>query len=191
MERKSARRNQVAEKREKRVTASGAFPVDFLRLAEQTLAKKYLPRVVACLTELGDEGCWRRPNSASNSAGNLVLHLAGNMHQWITSGLGGAQDIRNRDAEFSETGPISAALLAALLTKETRDACRVLKNLTAADLRASYTIQKHPRVTGIDAVLRVVEHFAYHAGQIIFITKSHLGRDMGFTRLPGEARKRR
>lgn len=190
MERKGARRNQVAAKRKKRVTPSEAFAAEFLRLAERTLAKQYLPRILSCLRELGDEGCWRRSNPASNSAGNLVLHLAGNMHQWITSGLGRAPDIRNRSAEFSETGPIGSALLAALLTKEVRDARRVLRNLTAADLRARYTIQQYPRVTGMAAIQRVTEHVAYHAGQIIYITKSYLGRDMGFTRLPGEARAR-
>lgn len=145
---------------------------------------------MACLNDLGDEGCWWRPNAASNSAGNLVLHLAGNMHQWIVSGLGGAPDVRRRDAEFSETGPISSALLAAMLTREVKAACRVLKGLGAAHLHARYTIQKHSGVTGMDAVERVVEHVAYHAGQIIYLTKARLGKDLGFTHLPGEKKSR-
>lgn len=190
MERKSTRRNQGSTPTKARVTAEESFTSEYLRLAERALAKQYLPRIVACLSELGDEGCWQRPNSASNSAGNLTLHLVGNMHQWIVSGLGGAPDIRRRDEEFSETGPVSAALLAAMLTKEVEDVCRVLKGLGAADLRAQYTIQKYPGVTGMDAVERVVEHMAYHAGQIIYLTKARLGKDLGFTHLPGEKKSR-
>lgn len=190
MERKGARRNQVSTPRKTRLSAGEGFAYEYLRLAERALVKQYLPRIVACLSELGDEGCWQRPNPASNSAGNLVLHLVGNMRQWIVSGLGGAPDIRRRDEEFSETGPVSAALLAAMLTKEVKAVCRVLKSLGAPQLRARYTIQKYPGVTGMDAVEHVVEHVAYHAGQIIYLTKARLGEDLGFTHLPGEKKSR-
>ncbi|MGH9378127.1 MAG: DUF1572 family protein [Terriglobia bacterium] len=164
---------------------------EFLGLAEHALAKHYLPRITGCLDELSEEDIWWRPNPASNSAGNLVLHLAGNMRQWITSGLGGAPDIRNRDVEFSEKGPIGSRLLAAILAKEVSAACLIIRKLTPAELQAGYTIQKYRRVTGMDAVQRVVEHFAYHAGQIIYLTKLRLGKDMGFTHLPGEKKPRR
>lgn len=191
MERKSARRNPGSAPAKKRVSAQDAHADEFLSHAGHALAKQYLPRITACLSELSDEDIWWRPNAASNSAGNLVLHLAGNMHQWIVSGLGGAPDIRNRDAEFSDTGSIGGCLLAAMLAREVRAANRVLKRLTAADLRAQYTIQKHPHVTGMDAVQRVVEHVAYHAGQIIYLAKLRLGKDLGFTHLPGEKKPRR
>ncbi|MGH9343712.1 MAG: DUF1572 family protein [Terriglobia bacterium] len=159
---------------------------EFLDLAQRSLSKHHLPRITACLAELSEEDIWWRPNPTSNSAGNLVLHLAGNMRQWITSGLGGAPDIRNRDAEFSEKGPMGGRLLAAILAKEVHAACRVLSGLTSAELKTGYTIQRHRNVTGMDAVQRVIEHVAYHAGQIIYLTKLRLGKDMGFTHLPGE-----
>lgn len=190
MERKSARRNPVSAPGKKRVSAPERQTSEFLGLAQHALAKRYLPRITACLAELSEEDIWWRPNPASNSAGNLVLHLAGNMRQWITSGLGGAPDIRNRDAEFSEKGPIGRRLLAAILTRETRAACAVLRKLTPAELKAGYTIQKYSRVRGMDAVQRVVEHFAYHAGQIVYLTKRRLGKDLGFTHLPGEKKTR-
>src|SRR5437867_7915143 len=69
--------------------------------------EKYLPRIVDCLELLSEEEIWWRPNEASNSAGNLVLHLCGNVRQWIISGLGGEPDTRERDKEFAERGPIS------------------------------------------------------------------------------------
>src|SRR5215469_11105270 len=74
--------------------------------AQDTLAKQYVSRMVKCLGQLSEEEIWWRPNAASNSAGNLVLHLCGNVRQWIISGLGGAEDCRERDVEFSEQGPV-------------------------------------------------------------------------------------
>ena len=65
--------------------------------AEHVLRQVYLPRITTCLAHLSAEQIWWRPNKASNSVGNLVLHLTGNVRQWIISGLGGAPDLRERD----------------------------------------------------------------------------------------------
>jgi len=54
----------------------------------------YLPRIEACVRSLSPEQIWWRANPASNSVGNLALHLEGNVRQWIVSGLGGAPDRR-------------------------------------------------------------------------------------------------
>src|SRR5690348_2492933 len=73
--------------------------------------EKYLSRIVRCLRLLSEEEIWWRPNNASNAAGNIVLHLCGNIRQWIISGLGGEPDVREREKEFSERGPISRRAL--------------------------------------------------------------------------------
>ncbi len=138
---------------------------------------------------LSEKEIWWRPNAASNSVGNLVLHLEGNVCQWIISGLGGAPDRRERDREFAERGPIPRRDLVAQLRKTVTEACRVLEKLSPETLSRSYRIQGF-RVTGLGAVCDVVEHFAYHAGQIIYVTKLKHGRDLGFTRLPSEKAKR-
>ncbi len=161
----------------------------FLAQARHLLAADYLPRIVQCLKMLSEEEIWWRPNAASNSVGNLVLHLAGNVRQWIISGLGGAPDRRERDREFVERGPIRRGLLLAQLRKTVKEACRVLERLSPAALSRSYRIQGF-RVTGLAAVADVIEHFAYHSGQIIFVTKMKRGKDLGFTRLPGEKAKK-
>src|SRR5437867_6821761 len=160
----------------------------FLRQARHSLARFHLPRIARCLRLLSDREVWWRPNAASNSVGNLVLHLSGNVRQWIISGLGGAPDVRERDKEFRELGPIPRRVLAARLEKTVAEAGRVLGRLTARDLARERVIQGF-RVTGFKAIFHVAEHFAYHAGQIIFVTKLRRGEDMGFTRLPGEKRK--
>jgi uncharacterized damage-inducible protein DinB len=155
----------------------------FLSSSRDLLAKHSLPRIVRCLQRLSEEEIWWRPNPASNSAGNLVLHLCGNVRQWIISGLGGAEDRRERDREFAERGPILREALVTQLRRTVRDACRVLAKLSDDSLSRKYEIQGY-RATGLDAVFHVAEHFGYHTGQIIYITKLKRAQDLKFTRLP-------
>ncbi len=157
----------------------------FLKLAEHSLHRHHLPRIERCFELLTPEQIWWRPNPASNSAGNLVLHLAGNVRQWIVSCLGGAPDVRRRDEEFSACGPLPGPDLMKLLKASVQDACRVLRRLSAIELARIYAIQGL-RVTGLNAVFHVVEHFAFHTGQIIYISKQQLRKDLDFTHLPGD-----
>jgi uncharacterized damage-inducible protein DinB len=155
--------------------------------ADHVLRGVYLPRLLACLNELSVKEIWWRPNEASNSVGNLVLHLAGNVRQWIVSGLGGAEDRRQRDVEFSERGSMSRRALAEKLEQTVDEASRVLRRLTPEALDRVHTIQKF-RVTGRQAAFHVAEHFSHHAGQIILLTKMLAGKDLKFTKLPGEGK---
>jgi uncharacterized damage-inducible protein DinB len=161
----------------------------FITQAEHVMRQVYLPRIVACLQELSPQQIWWRPNAASNSVGNLTLHLAGNVRQWIVSGLGGAPDNRKRDLEFSERGPLPRRALVSRLRKAVEDACRALGGLSPEDLARLYTVQKF-RVTGLEAIFHVTEHFSHHAGQIILLTKMLTGSDLKFTRLPGEKKRK-
>ena len=161
----------------------------FLVEARRTLEQRYLPRIERCLTLLSDEDIWWRPHPTSNSVGNLVLHLSGNVRQWIVAGLGGAPDVRERDKEFAETGPVPRRQLIARLRRAVREAGRVLGRLRTADLARQYSIQGF-RTIGLQAVFHVTEHFACHAGQIILVTKLKRGEDLGFTRLPGQKPRR-
>jgi uncharacterized damage-inducible protein DinB len=155
----------------------------FLESARERLAELSLPLIVKSLNQLTDEEIWWRPNAASNSAGNLVLHLCGNVRQWIIAGLGGEKFNRQRDLEFSEQGPIPRKELVARLRNTVRDACKVLAKLSDEELARKYSIQGY-HVTGLDAVFHVTEHFGYHTGQIIYITKLKRAEDLRFTRLP-------
>ena len=161
----------------------------FLTHARHSLGEHQLPRILECLKRLSDEDIWWRPHSTSNSAGNLVLHLSGNVRQWIISGLGGEPDRRERDKEFAECGPLPRRALEARLRGTVVEAGKVLEELGPHQLMHAYSIQGF-RVTGLYVVAHVVEHFAYHTGQIIYITKLRFGGDLGFTRLPGERKKR-
>jgi len=151
--------------------------------ARRVLVEAFPLRINRCLKLLSEEEIWWRPNRASNSVGNLVLHLQGNVRQWIISGLGGRVDQRDRDREFAETGPIPRRALLAGLRQTVKEADQVLSTLTQRDLQRRFSIQGYD-VTGLQALCHVAEHFAFHAGQIIYVTKLKLGKDLKFTRLP-------
>jgi hypothetical protein len=132
-----------------------------------------------CVAPLTDEQLWWRPNDASNSIGNLMLHLDGNVRQWLVDSFNKNKDKRNRPAEFTAKGGLSAADLLARIGTTLDEAAKVLDRLTVDDLLAPYEIQGY-HVRGLDAVYQVVEHFGLHYGQIVSIAKSLLAKDLGF-----------
>lgn len=132
---------------------------------------------------MSEDEIWWRPNRASNSVGNLVLHLQGNVRQWIIGGLGGQADQRDRDREFSETGPLPRRVLLASFRKTIKEVDQVLTSMRAPALARKYSIQGYD-VTGLEVLCHVAEHFALHAGQIMYVTKLKCGQDLKFTRLP-------
>jgi uncharacterized damage-inducible protein DinB len=153
----------------------------FLDFSRQKLLEQYWPRLRKCVEPLSDEQLWWRPNQASNSIGNLILHLNGNVGQWLVASFNGQEDHRNRPAEFNEQNLISASTLLGQLGATLQQASQVLARLTHADLIAPYEIQGY-KVTGLDAVYQVVEHFGLHYGQILYIVKTLNGADLGLYR---------
>jgi uncharacterized damage-inducible protein DinB len=144
------------------------------------LQREYVPRIARCVELLGDEGVWRRPAPNCNSAGNLLLHLCGNVTQWILTGLGGAPDRRDRPAEFAAAGGVPAPELLLRLRAVVDDACDAVDGLPPSELLRERTIQGRFRETGLSAVLHVMEHFSGHAGQIYAWTKQVTGQDLRF-----------
>lgn len=156
----------------------------FIDTCRHYVTAEYLPKIRRCVEALPDEDLWWRPNRSSNSVGNLVLHLAGNIRQWVVSGVGGKPDIRERAGEFSADGESQGAEWtgAALLTylEETlADVDATLAGLTPPDLLRRGVIQGTD-VTHLEAVFHAVEHFSMHTGQIIYITKLRTGADLRF-----------
>jgi hypothetical protein len=169
-------------------TGNRALAKQFLAQARHSLRAQHLPRITLCLGTLSEKQIWWRPHPTSNGVGNLVLHLAGNVRQWIICGLGGQPDRRERDKEFSERGQIPRRALIQHLEGTVSEATRVLARLSVEDLADLHRIQGF-RVKGFTAVGHVTEHFAYHTGQIIYATKLLRGIDLGLTKLPGEKSK--
>ncbi len=152
----------------------------FLKFSADKLVQ-FAERIEVCVGKLDDTQIWTRGRENSNAIGNLMLHLNGNVSQWIIGALGENPVERNRDAEFAARGTTVPAELVAKLKRTVAHAAQVISALTTEQLTRTYDIQNYP-VSGIEAVYHVVEHFAEHTGQITFATKLLTGEDLGFYR---------
>ncbi len=142
----------------------------FLERTRHYLCVEYPAKIVPALHSMPADKLWWRPNEQSNSAGNLALHLMGNVRQWVVSGVGGAPDSRTRDAEFAARDGADSASLVRLLHSTIADVDAVLLKITPTTLMEPRTIQG--RATTVFAALyHVVEHFSGHTGQIILLAK--------------------
>ena len=136
-----------------------------------------LRQIEKCLNLLSPEQVWHRPNEVSNAIGNLVLHLAGNVRQWIIASLGGEAFARDRSAEFAQREPLPTDEILDRLRETVERACDVIGGVTPDALAARVTIQGY-NVTGLEAVFHVVEHFSLHTGQIVYATKLLINQDL-------------
>jgi len=138
-----------------------------------------LPRVKKCLLLLTEDEIWHKPGTHTNSIANLILHLNGNITQYILSGLGGIRDTREREKEFTAKSGYTGEELYQMLETTVLEANKVLENLPVEMLTANYTVQGFT-ITGIGIIVHVTEHFSYHTGQIAFLTKYLKDEDLGF-----------
>ena len=128
-------------------------------------------RIQKCLTYFSEEEVWQRPNKNTVSIANLILHLSGNVRQWICAGLGGQPDVRQRDLEFSATGGYTKDELIAKIEQTIKDAQAVIRQSAVEDLIAIKKVQVYEE-SGMSIVVHVIEHFSYHIGQITYATKA-------------------
>ena len=144
-------------------------------------------RIGVCLECLPETEIWSRAGDNSNAVGNLVLHLCGNVRQWILMGVGRQPGIRERDDEFTAS---SGDGLAERLDATVAEACRVIRALPARRLTEKVTIQGD-QVTVLEAIYHVVQHFSGHAGQIFLLTKRATGEYLDFYPQLGRSQRER
>jgi uncharacterized damage-inducible protein DinB len=144
----------------------------FLERSRYYLAYEYPTKIRFAVEAVDDAVIWKRANEESNSIGNLLLHLAGNVREWIVCGVGGAVSTRNRASEFAARDGLMKSDLLSQLTASVLDADRVLASVADAELDKEVTIQGR-ETTILAAVYHVVEHFSMHTGQIIMLAKMH------------------
>jgi len=152
---------------------------EFCFQASRHLRDDFLPKIEKAVSSLDEPEVWWRPNEVSNSVGNLLLHLSGNVRQWIMGGLDQQPDTRTRDVEFAARGGYLKQQLLERLRTTVMEASTVIEGLTEEQLMAPLHVQSYD-VSGVKAVIHVVEHFSYHVGQILFITKLLKNEDLGF-----------
>lgn len=134
------------------------------------LFEESVPRIKKCLDQLTEQEVWHRPNGNLSSIGNLILHLNGNVTQYLVHGIGGAPDHRKREAEFQADNSHTKSELASFLDDLEESVVEALEKLEASDLVRLYDIQGFS-LTGIGVLTHAIEHFSYHTGQITWYTK--------------------
>lgn len=146
---------------------------------KRRLITESLPRIYKCLDELALEEVWHKQNTNTNSIGNLILHLCGNVRQYVLSGIDGQDDLRERDLEFSEEGPIEKNILKSKIDLLMKEVNQALDRITADDMIREVSVQGFKEnVTSI--LIHVTEHFSYHVGQITYYTKYIKDLDTGY-----------
>jgi uncharacterized damage-inducible protein DinB len=129
--------------------------------------KRDLDKLKAEIEAYEHEGdLWKKGGEIPNSAGNLCLHLIGNLRHYFGAVLGGTDYVRDRDAEFA-TGYAPRGQMLAEIDSALRDINAVLEKLSDEDLAAEYPIDVfgHPITTGW-FITHLSTHFNYHLGQI-------------------------
>src|SRR6185503_13754574 len=142
----------------------------FIERSRYYLCREYPTKIRAAVEAMPADRLWWRPNEQSNSAGNLLLHLSGNVRQWIVSGVGGQPDVRKRNMEFATRGGVTAAAMLDGLDATLREVDEVLRAVLPSELLSRRSIQGRD-TTVFEAIYHVVEHFSTHTGQIVWIAK--------------------
>lgn len=146
------------------------------KLAEEFIAQSIyrmeekLAHFEKAMAQVEEEDVWKRPNSSSNTIGNIIIHLCGNITQYIHSSLGEVPDIRERDAEFAADGGTTKAELMDRLRQTVEKANQIIEELDHSRLLEIRSVQAY-QFSAIGIIIHVVEHFSYHTGQIAFWVK--------------------
>lgn len=131
------------------------------------------------LDSITESDIWKKPNESSNSVGNQIVHICGNMTQYIIASLGEQDDYRNRGEEFSMTDGFTKIQLIQKLEDTVNKAKLVLNGCNKRQLIKKREVQGF-NLSGIGIVIHAVEHYSYHTGQIAFWTKLLTNKDLGF-----------
>jgi hypothetical protein len=159
-----------------------ALDVAFVRAAYDVLDKG-LRKITHCLDQLKDDEIWKRPRPEMNSIANVLIHLSGNLRQWILSGVGGAPDTRNRPAEFSDRSMRPKKQLIDDLEQVVKQCEQVLAKTSASALLETRRIQGFEEQL-LSAILSTVSHFQGHVQEIIHMTRMIRGNEYKFDFVP-------
>ena len=140
--------------------------------------------IAACLDKLTDDQQWHRNGDHENSIANLLLHLEGNMRQWILHGIADQPDIRQRDEEFTLIPSTNSADAAARFNRTLDESASVIAALSPD--RLLVVIDPQPtgtwrHTTILEAIFKVVGHVEMHTGQIILLTKQLVATDLNLS----------
>ena len=151
---------------------------EFLEYSAEKL-ELYLDRIETCVDKLAPEQIWARQSENENAIGNLILHLEGNIRQWILGGVDGQPDLRDRNAEFDARGGASPDELKARLHATVKEAAAIVRAVPAERLTDRIRPQGYD-ASVLEAIYQVVQHLAGHAFQVMLLTKLYTSEDLAF-----------
>jgi uncharacterized damage-inducible protein DinB len=131
------------------------------------------------LSKLPEGAVWERPNANSNSIGNQLLHMEGNLRQYIIATLGGEKDRRTRDQEFNAEGGVAFKTLWENLEATIHEAKATLEDCKEERFLSTHSVQSF-QLSGVDVAVHAVEHLSYHTGQVAFWIKQLTDQALGF-----------
>lgn len=140
-------------------------------------------KIEHCVGQLNDEQIWSRPRPEMNSIANLILHLSGNVRQWIVSGAAGTADVRNRPMEFADRSNRPMGEVLSILKKTVEQADAAMRELNPDALVSSRRIQGY-NTTVAAAIFDCIAHFRGHVQEIIHMTRQQLGEKYRFDFVP-------
>lgn len=136
-------------------------------------------RMLHAVGQLSIDDLWWRPYEQANAAGNIVLHVCGNLTQWIIAGCSELPDNRDRPAEFAHREPIPGDELSRRLSKTVEQAKQTIMRLDASEALQPRFIQIAD-VTAFGAIMHSVAHFEGHTQEVIYIARLRLGQSYRF-----------
>ncbi|MBX9734994.1 MAG: DUF1572 domain-containing protein [Chitinophagaceae bacterium] len=152
------------------MTQEQKLATTIIEAVNQYLIEENFTKLHKCITLLTNEQIWFRPTSNINSIGNIVLHLCGNISEWILNAIDGQTLIRKRNEEFTANNSYSKQELLELLSIKKAQVVDVLKKVNTSELLRIRKVQVYD-ATGTSVLLHVTEHFSYHVGQVAYQTK--------------------
>jgi len=132
-----------------------------------------------------DEALWRTLPGVPNSAGNLALHVAGNLQHFVGAVLGGSAYVRNHDGEFSRRTGSRGELLEEL-QKAAVAVRTVVPNLTQAVLEHDFpeTVIPKRRIQTLRFLLHLCAHASFHLGQAGYLRRGLTGQSQSAAPVP-------
>jgi len=146
---------------------------------ERRLIDEGFARIKSCLHQMNEEEIWHKQNENTNSVGNLVMHLEGNVRQYVVSGIGGLKDTRKRDSEFDQNNTRPSKDIIKSLKETLEESLKTINNLTETNLIEKRKVQGFDE-TVLSIIIHVIEHFSYHVGQITYYLKFIKDIDTGY-----------
>lgn len=137
------------------------------------------PRIEQCLGMLSEEQIWLQPNKNSNSVATIIIHICGNVRQYIMHGVAQLEDTRTRDAEFKVLGHMEGVALTQMINKLKAEVQPVIQNISESEILQIRRVQCFD-LSVMSILIHVTEHMSYHVGQITYITKMLLDTQTGY-----------